>query len=86
MKISNPLQISHAVRHSEGMHKNALFKGRSTLVVMVTTAACSGPEASFSYENVVKKSEMLFLYLKLNTTLQIGTSTIHRNTFNFPWG
>ena len=55
MKISNPLQISHAVRHSEGMHKNALFKGRSTLVVMVTTAACSGPEASFSYENVVKK-------------------------------
>ena len=51
-------QTSHAVRHSEGMHKNALFKGRSTLVVMVTTAACSGPEASFSYENVVKKGEM----------------------------
>ena len=55
MKISNPLQISHAVRHSEGMHKNALFKGRSILVVMVITAACSGPEASFSDENVVKK-------------------------------
>ena len=39
-----------------------------------------------------KKSEMFILYLKLNTTLQIGTSTIrsdiirlHFDTFNFPW-
>ena len=37
------------------MHKNALFKGRSTLVAMVTTAACSRPGASFSYKNVAKK-------------------------------
>ena len=31
-KIFNPLQILHAVRRSEEMHKNALFEGRSTLV------------------------------------------------------
>ena len=37
------------------MHKNALFKGRSTLVAMVTTAACSRPGATFSYKNVAKK-------------------------------
>ena len=37
------------------MHKNAHFKGRSTLVAMVTTAACSGPGASLSYKNVTKK-------------------------------
>ena len=59
MKIFNPLQILHAVRHSGGMHKNALFKGRSTLVAMVTMTACSRPGASFSYKNVTKKSEML---------------------------
>ena len=58
MKIFNPLQILHAVRHSGGMHKNALFKGRSTLVAMVTTAACSRPGASFSYKTSEKKSEM----------------------------
>ena len=40
------------------MHKNALFKGRSTFVAMVSTAACSRPGASFSYKNVAKKSEM----------------------------
>ena len=45
----------YAVRHSGGMHKNALFKGRSTLVAMVTTAACSRPGASFSYKNVAKE-------------------------------
>ena len=85
MKISIPLQILHAVRRSGGMHKNALFKGRSTVVAMVATAACSRPGASFSFKN-------LFLYLKLNTTLQIGTSTISSNIirlyidlFNFPW-
>ena len=55
MKIFNPLQILHAVRHSGGMHKNALFKGCSTLVAMITTAACSRPMASFSYKNVAKK-------------------------------
>ena len=43
---------------------------------MVTTAASSRPGALFSYKNVAKK-ECLFLYLKLNTTLQIGTSTIN---------
>ena len=48
MKIFNPLQILHAVKHSGGMHKNPLFKGCSTLVAMVTMAACSRPEASFS--------------------------------------
>ena len=58
MKISTPLQILHAVRHSEGMHKNALFEDRSALVAMVTTAACSRPGASFSCKNVAKKSEM----------------------------
>ena len=56
MKIfSTPLQILHAVRHSAEMHINAPFKGRSTLVAMVTTAACSRPGASFSYKNVAKK-------------------------------
>ena len=55
MKTFNHLQILHAVRHSEGMHKNSFFKGCSTLVAMVTTAACSRPEASFSYKNVAKK-------------------------------
>ena len=89
----NPIQILHAVRRSGGMQKNALFKGRSTLVAMVTTAACSRPGASFSYKNVAKKRvKCLFLYLKLNTTLQIGTSTIHSDiirlhfdSFNFLW-
>ena len=38
-----------------GIHKNALFKGRSTIVAMVTTAAYSGPGATFSYKNVAKK-------------------------------
>ena len=62
------------------MHKNALFKGRSTLVAMVTAAACSRPRASFSRKNVAKKRvKFLFLYLKLNKTLQIGTSIIHSN-------
>ena len=79
MEIFNPLQILHAVRHSGGMHKNALFKGRSTLVAMVTTAACSGPEASFLYKTLQKRVKCLFLYLKLNTTLQIGTCTIYRD-------
>ena len=39
-----------------------------------------------------KRVKCLFLYLELNTTLQIGTSTIHSNiihlhidTVNFPW-
>ena len=40
-----------------GMHKNALFEGGSTLVAMVTTAACSRPGVSFSYKNVEKKKE-----------------------------
>ena len=74
------------------MQKNALFEGVSTLVAMVTTAAYSRPGASFSYKNVAKKRvKCLFLYLKLNTTLQIGTSNIycniirlHFDTFNFP--
>ena len=30
MKISTPLQILPAVRHSGGMHRNAFYKGRST--------------------------------------------------------
>ena len=74
------------------MRKNALFKVCSTLVAMVTTTACSRPGASFSYKTLQKRVKCLFLYLKLNTTLQIGTSTIHSNiirlyfdTFNFPW-
>ena len=74
------------------MHKNALFEGGSTLVATVTTAASSSSWASFSYQNVAKKRvNCLFLYLKLNITLQIGTSTIHCNIirlhfdiFNFP--
>ena len=53
-KFSTPLQILRAVKH-KGMHKTALFKGRSTLVAMVTTAAYSRPRASFSYKNVKKK-------------------------------
>ena len=93
MKISTPLQILPAVRHSEGMHRNAFYKGRSTLVTMVTTGACSRPGASFSCKNVAKKRvKCFFLYLKLNATLQIGTSTIHSDIiclhfdlFNFPW-
>ena len=93
MKIFNPLQILHAVRHSGGMHKNALFKGRSTLVAMVTTAACSRPGALiFIQKRRKKRMKYLFLYLKLNKTLQIATSTIHNDIirlhfdlFNFPW-
>ena len=79
MKIFNPLQILHAVRRSEEMHKNALFEGRSTLVAMATTTACSRPEASLSYKTVAKRVKWLFFYLKLNKTLQVGTSTIHSN-------
>ena len=91
MKIFKPPSNLHAVRYSGGLHKNALFKGWSALVAIVTTAPYSRPEASFSYQNVAKKRvKCLFLYLKLNTTLQIGTSTIHSDiirlyfdTFNF---
>ena len=54
MKIFNPLQILHTARRSGGMHNNALLKGRSTLVAMVTTAACLRPRVSFSYKNVAK--------------------------------
>ena len=69
MKIFNPLQMLHVVRHSGGMHKNALFKGCSTLVAMVTTVACSRPGTSFSYKNVA----------------YIVTSFFHFDVFNFPW-
>ena len=58
MKISNPLKILHAVRRSGGMYKNTLYKSRSTLVAMVTAAACSRLRASFSHQNVAKKSEI----------------------------
>ena len=60
MKTFNPLQILHAIRHSGRIHKNALFKGRSTLVAMVTTAACSRPGASFSYKNVAKRERNVY--------------------------
>lgn len=91
-KFLTPLQILHTVRHSEGMHRNALVKGCSTPVAMVTMAACSRPGASFSYKKYRKRSvKCLFVYLKLHATLQIGTSTIHSDiihlhfdTFNFP--
>ena len=52
---------------------------------MVTTVA-------FIQKRRKKRVKCLFLYLKLNTILQIGTSTIHSNIirlytdiFNFPW-
>ena len=60
LKFSTPLQILHAVRHSGGMHKNALLKGCSTLVAMVTTTASWRPVASFSYKNVAKKRMKFF--------------------------
>ncbi|RMX45472.1 hypothetical protein pdam_00019730, partial [Pocillopora damicornis] len=41
------------------MYKNALFKGRSTLVAMVTTTACSRPGASFSYKNISRLQHVL---------------------------
>ena len=39
----------------QALFKNAPFKGCSTLVAMVTTAASSRPGALFSYKNVAKK-------------------------------
>ncbi|CAH3158076.1 unnamed protein product [Pocillopora meandrina] len=41
------------------MHKNALFKGRSTLVAMVTATACSRHGASFSYKNISRLQHVL---------------------------
>ena len=70
MKIFNPPHILHAIRHSGGIHKNALFRGRSTFVAMVTTVA-------FIQKRRKKSVKCLFLYLKLNTTLQISTSNMH---------
>ena len=62
------------------MHKNTPFKGRSTIVAMVTMAAYSGPRATFFIQKRRKKRvKCLILYVKLNTILQIGTSTIHSN-------
>ena len=62
-KFSTPLQILHAGRHSGGMHKNALFKGRSTLVAMVTTAAFRGLGPHFhtktSQKRVKEKNNLL---------------------------
>ena len=49
------------------MHKNALFKGRSTLVAMVTTTACSRPGASFSYKNVAKKEWNVYFSIRYCT-------------------
>ena len=77
---------------TQGVHKNTLFKGRSTLVAMVTTAACSRPGALiFIQKRRKKRVKYLFLYLKLNKTLQIATSTthsdiirLHFDLFNFP--
>ena len=66
MKISTPLQILHAVRHSEGMHKNALFEDSSTLVAMVTTAC-------FMQKRRKKRVKCLFLYLK--SVVEVGWST-----------
>ena len=57
MKIFNPPFKFCMQLGAQGMHKNSLFEGRSTLVAMVTTAACSRPGTSFSYKNV-KKSEL----------------------------
>ena len=45
MKIFNLLQILHALRYSGGCTKNVLSKCNSTLVTMMTTAACSRPGA-----------------------------------------
>ena len=81
MEIFKPpsnFAYSQALR---GLHKNALLEGCSTLVAMVTTAASSRPGALFSYKNAAKKMKCLFLYLRLNTTLQIR---LHFDKFNFP--
>ena len=45
MKIFNLLPILHALRYSGGCTKNALSKCYSTLVTMITAAACSRPGA-----------------------------------------
>ena len=63
MNISTPLQILHAVRHSEEMHKNALFEDRSTLVAMVTTAC-------FMQKRRKKRVKCLLLYLK--SVVEVG--------------
>ena len=39
MRIFNPPSNLHAIRHSVVIHKNALFRGCSTFVAMVTTVA-----------------------------------------------
>ena len=91
MKISISLQILHAVRHSGGMRKNALFKGCST--------RCHGNNGCLLkawglifIQNVAKNGEMLISLSQMKLRLQIGTSTIysdinhlHFDTFNFPW-
>ena len=91
MKISISLQILHAVRHSGGMRKNALFKGCST--------RCHGNNGCLLkawglifIQNVAKNGEMLISLSQMKLRLQIGTSTIHSDinhlhfdTFNFPW-
>ena len=91
MKIFNPPSNFACSKALRGMHKNALFKGRSTLVAMVTTTACSRPGLIFIQKRRKKRVKCLFLYLNLNTTLQIGTSTIHSDiirlhfdSFSFP--
>ena len=54
-----PVQISHAVRHSGGCKKkNALFKGCSTLVAMVTTTDVRDLGPHFHTKTSQKKSEM----------------------------
>ena len=84
MKIFNPpFKFCMQLGTPGEMHKNALFKGRSTLVAMVTTAACSRPGTSFSYKNV-KKVNCLFLYLMLNKTLQIGKTVPLCRSFDNP--
>ena len=74
------------------MHKNALFKGCSTHVAMETIAVVRGLGPRFHTKSLQKRVKCLFLYLKLSTILQIGTSTIHSDithlhfrTFNFSW-
>ena len=62
---------------SQGDAQNCYFKGCSSLVAAVRLLVAW---PLFSIQKHRQKGvNCLFLYPKLNTTLQIGTSTIHSN-------
>ena len=93
IKIFNPLRILHVVRQSGVCTKMPFLKVAALLLPWQQRLLVQGLGPHFHTKTSQKKKvKCLFLYPKLNTTLQIGTCTMHSDIihlhfdpFNFPW-